>query len=234
MRTLVAITIAMLCGCSTIQQVKQDKALLLNAEQLTPSTITANPAYTAQVTACANASRLARPNYDDPPAIPSAPNTVAAYVAECSAVQMMYCGQWLDRVSNASRLYAIGAKDVSIAEALGTTLMGLMNAPGKAVAVVGALETGLAGFGDAINQAVFTAPSAGGVRSKVMEQMTAYRKQLVADANDDELSYADAFIRLNELGHFCTYPGIQAAVDASMQATQPAVDETGALKLVPR
>lgn len=131
-----------------------------------------------------------------------------------------YCLRWFQRLDDAQRRLAIQQKDFNIIRDLGTALLGIGGANQTIVASYGALNTAYTGIVENFNEAVLAGPTTAKIKGQVLDMLRQSETSLRADAATGELSFAQAYARIELHADTCTYNTIRNLLDSSLSSTR--------------
>jgi hypothetical protein len=157
--------------------------------------------------------------------------SIAAYIDAGNAMNARNCSEWLSRVTLARRGLVASDHNLGVASALLTTMAGIGEWNPASVAVLGALQVAAQGFGSNLQSDVLGAPSQYQAQASVLGLLGTCSDQLLADAPG--LRFSQAYARLENCEHVCSFDGAAAAASAALAATPIVVGPSGAIRRAP-
>ncbi len=213
---LLILCVWVLSGCST-NPMQTRRELYAPVPLNDPAT---RPAFT---NAYARALAAAQSNGD--------PGSIAAFVDAGNAMNARNCSEWLSRVTLAKRGLVASDHTLGVASSLATTIMGIAEASPVSVAILGALGVAVQGFSTNLQGDVLGAPSQYQAQATVLGLLGTCSDQLLADA--PTLRFSQAYSRLENCEHVCSFDGAAAAASAALATTPIVVGPSGAIKRAP-
>lgn len=145
---------------------------------------------------------------------------IAALVDKGVGLVSAYCLRWFQRLDDAQRRMAMQQKDFNIIRDLGTALLGIGGANQTIVASYGALNTAYTGIVENFNEAVLAGPTTAKIKGQVLDMLKQSEDKLRADAGAGNLSFAQAYSRIELHADTCTYNTVRNLLDSSLSSTK--------------
>lgn len=216
MKLVLLIATILLSGCATIDQYKQ-RDLLLGPKHVNVHDATS---FTA-------AKRNARTNYSGETVKDATPKEIKRYLDEGLAAANINCRDYFNRVVSASRKSTLARSEFNIIAALTTAISAVFGANADFLAMLGLGVTSVNQYADAYADVVFEAPETSGIRSKVLELMDGYAKELLRDA--ERLSYPQANVRLYAYEDICSPGSVRELVNTSIRQSSATITPAGSV-----
>lgn len=215
--------LTLLPACSTLDKYNAYQQSLLGPVPL--AGVTADPRAAAALDA------PVQMYYDALKAAQTDRSKIPEFVDIAIAASDSRCLQWLGRISDTQRQFALTGKNVAVAEGAATAALGLAKASSTLIAGLGIAETAFAGFGDNFNTALLTAPSNHQARVAVLGILTAAATDLRGRAPG--MTFAQAYGAVERYAANCSFETISAVVNNSLANTVTTVQPSGALMTQP-